>query len=449
KMSDKKSNLGFILFFFVLFVSLLAWITYGNIDSVFGMLMYLIIGICAIFIWIIPIVGFVIGIIFSGYLYVSTLNIAQITPALLPFIWFCFNSFIGISYNVVFTILLIQRFKFRFPKNIKNIALINCNIIDGLRNSDIIEGGVILIENKLKEGKEGKKTGLIKAVGTANDIEIPEDYEKIDLKGQWVLPGLINSHCHLMGSGKPMKAMKMTSLPDETLHKLFKILNIPLIRMLLLYMMHGSTLTALNSGVTTLRSLGEVPFLDVKLRKKIEKRKVIGPRLLVAGIAIAPTGGHGGFSGIVADSSAEIRKIVRKNLRNDVDCLKIMSTGGVMDAKKLDEAGKPQMTVEEIEIACIEAHRGGILVGSHVESTQGVLEALLGGVDTIEHGAEMTDEIVELYKNNPKSLRGYSALSTTIASGMGMGTLPPEVTQISAMSYANTKGVSRGEIKSL
>jgi len=70
-----------------------------------------------------------------------------------------------------------------------------------------------------------------------------------------------------------------------------------------------------------------------------------------------------------------------------------------MDSRKVGEAGRPQMTIEEIETACFEAHRGGILVATHCESTQGIKEALLGGVDSIEHGAEgrnyrRTDSII-------------------------------------------------------
>ncbi|MCP4763351.1 MAG: amidohydrolase family protein [archaeon] len=185
------------------------------------------------------------------------------------------------------------------------------------------------------------------------------------------------------------------------------------------------------------------------MRKSINKGKLLGPRILAAGLGISPTGGHGGFSGIVADSSVEIRKIVRKNLRNDIDCLKIMSTGGVMDAKRLGEAGAPQMTIEEIETACFEAHRGGILVATHCESTKGIEEALAGGCDTIEHGADIPDELVPLFLDNPKTLRGYTAYSTTLMAGMGISTLPPKVTNVSQMSHENGKLVEVGMIKGL
>jgi imidazolonepropionase-like amidohydrolase len=153
--------------------------------------------------------------------------------------------------------------------------------------------------------------------------------------------------------------------------------------------------------------------------------------------------------GFEVDSTAEIRKAVRRNIREEVDCIKILSTGGVMDARMVGEAGRPQMTVEEIETACFEAHRGKLLIATHCESTEGMKEALLGGVDTIEHGAEITDELVPLFNNNPKSLRGYTAVVPTVSAGMGLATLPIKVTKITQIKHENAKLIEIGMIKAL
>ena len=153
--------------------------------------------------------------------------------------------------------------------------------------------------------------------------------------------------------------------------------------------------------------------------------------------------------GFEVDSTAEIRKAVRRNIREEVDCIKILSTGGVMDARMVGEAGRPQMTVEEIETSCFEAHRGKLLIATHCESTEGMKEALLGGVDTIEHGAEITDELIPLFKNNPKSLRGYTTVVPTISAGMGLATLPIKVTKITQIKRENAKLIEIGMIIAL
>jgi len=440
---------GTILFFFTVLVALFAWIIYGTIDGVLGSLAYIIVGLLNFFPWIIPFVGIPLGIldilgIFGFGMYSLTLNIAHLSSSWVPLVWYWFVSIIASLIDIIFMFFIISwlgGLKYRKKESKTNLALINCNIIDGNRDSEVINNGVILIKNIVEENET---QGLIIGVGKAGDIEIPDDYKKVDLKGAYVLPGLINAHCHLAGSGKPMKIMKLS---DNILNIIIKIMKTPLGKKLMMKMMKKNVINALNAGVTTLRSLSDLPYLDVKLRKEIEKGKILGPRILCSGPGICITGGHGGMMGYIADSKPEIRKCVRKNLRNEVDCIKIFNTGGVMDARKVGEAGRPQMTVEEIETACFEAHRGGLLVASHCESTEGIREALQGGVDTIEHGAEITDELVPLFKNNPKSLRGYTALIPTISAGLGLVSFPIEETKITQIVYENEKLIGEGTIK--
>jgi len=451
-MSEKKSssNSFSCLLLFALLISILAWITYGTLEGVFGMLSYIIVGFMAVYPWIIPFIGILLGILdLFGYLdfgiYELSLNIAHLESSWLTIVWYAVISIISIIINLISMIKIIswlKSLKKKEPK--KNLALINCNIIDGNRDSKIITKGVILIQNIVKD-KEKETSGLIVGVGKAGEIEIPSDYKKIDLKGSYVLPGLINAHCHLFGSGKPTKVMQLS---EHTLKKLLQLLQTPLGIALSKKGMKKHALTALNAGVTTLRSMSEFLYLDVKLRKKIEEGKIIGPRILCSGKGIHPTGGHG-MLGFEVDSTAEIRKAVRRNIREEVDCIKILSTGGVMDARIVGEAGRPQMTIEEIETACIEAHRGKLLIATHCESTEGMREALLGGVDTIEHGAEIKDELVSLFINNPNSLRGYTALIPTISAGMGLATLPIKVTKITQIKLENAKLIEIGMIKGL
>lgn len=451
---ESSNNLNkcivFLLFLTIL-ISIFAWITYGTLEGALGILAHTIIGILNIFPWIIPFIGIPLGIldvlgIYGVGMYNLTLNLAHLDSSWMPVVWYWTTAIIGSAIDVIlmfFTIGWIKRLKYRKKEPKVNLALINCNIIDGNLKSSIINKGVILIKNVVEDDET---PGLIVGVGKEEDIKIPENYKKVDLKGEYALPGLINAHCHLTGSGKPMKLM---NLSDKTLEKLIKLLKTPLGKKILSNMMKNNANNALNAGVTTLRTMSDPFYLDLKLRDQIKKDKLIGPRLVCAGMGICITGGHGGMMAYAADSPTEVKKAIRKNLRNEVDFIKILSTGGVMDSRKVGEAGRPQMTIEEIETACFEAHRGGLLVATHCESTHGIKEALLGGVDSIEHGAKITDDLVPLFKNNPKSLRGFTTLTSTTSAGMGMAVLSKEETKITDVKKENAILIEVGMINGL
>jgi imidazolonepropionase-like amidohydrolase len=451
KNSKFRAELLLSSLLFIIFISLLAWITYGSYEGIIGSLAYLIVGILNFYPWIIPFAGIPLGIldilgIYGFKMYNLTLDIARLNSSWLPATWFWIISIIGSVINIFLMVLILTwlrelKYKKKEPKT--NLALINCNIIDGNRDSTIISNGVILIKNIT--GK-GERPGLIIGVGTESDIEIPKDFKKIDLKEAYILPGLINAHCHLTGSGKPTRLMKLS---DKSMVKLFKFLGTPIGKIILYKLMKKNALNALNSGVTTMRSMGDPLYMDLKVRDKINDGKIIGPRLLCAGKGICITGGHGWVTGFIADSIPEIRKAIRQNLRMRVDHIKILSTGGVMDARKVGEAGRPQMTIEEIETACFEAHRGGLLVATHCESTEGIREALKGGVDSIEHAAEIPDDLVPLIKNNSKTLRGYTVIVPTLSAGMGMAVLPKEETKITTESFENALIIMKGMINAL
>jgi len=440
-----------VLFFLVILTSLLAWITYGTLEGVLGTLSYIIVGILNLFPWIIPFVGIPLGIldvlgIYGFGMYDLTINLAHLNSSWMPVVWFWMVSIIGSIIDIFLMYLIIswiRGLKYRKKEPKKNIAFINCNIIDGNKDSKIINNGIVLIKNLVEQNET---PGLIVGVGKANDITVPEDYKEVDLKGAYILPGLINAHCHLTGSGKPTKLMKLS---DKNMRLLIKFLATPIGKIILLKLMKSNALNALNAGITTLRSMSDPLYIDLKLRDQIKENKIIGPRLLCAGKGICITGGHGWIMAFVADSATEIRKAVRQNLRMRVDHIKILSTGGVMDARKVGEAGRPQMTIEEIETACFEAHRGGLLVATHCESTDGIREALKGGVDSIEHAAEIPDDLVPLIRNNPKSLRGYTVIVPTVSAGMGMAVLPKEDTKITPESFENAKIIEKGMISAL
>ncbi len=445
-----SSNLGVLFFSLVLVTVILAWITYGTLSSVLGALSYLPVGLIGLLPWIIPFVGIPLGVldlfrVFGAGIYATTLDLARLDASWFTALWYALMGTFGSVVGLLLSLRFVRAAFLKSPPP-TNLALVNCHVIDGSRDGAVIKDGVILIKNVVDPGEE---PGRIVAVGTAAEVAVPDDYERIDLAGQYVLPGFINAHCHLFGSGKPMRLFRFLSENESLAARLVGWLSSPLGKRLVMQMMIGNVTNALHSGVTTLRSMGDLAYLDVALRKKIERGEVPGPRLLVCGQGICPTGGHGGLLGTTADSEADIKRLVRTNIREEVDWIKILSTGGVMDARRVGEAGQPQMTVDEIATACTHAHRADVMVASHCESTQGIQEALLGGVDTIEHGADITDELVPLFKNNPKALRGYTALVPTLSAGMGLSTLPAEVTQISPMAYQNAGIIERGMIKGL
>jgi len=211
-MNEKisSSNRLSCLLIFLVLISILAWITYGTLEGVFGMLSYIIVGFIAVYPWIIPFIGIPLGIldllgILDFGIYELSLKIAHLESSWLSLVYYCVISIISIIINIISMIKIISWLKgLRKNEPEKNLALINCNIIDGNRDSKIITKGVILIQNIVKD-KEKETSGLIVGVGKAGEIEIPSDYKKVDLNGSYVLPGLINAHCHLFGSGKPTK----------------------------------------------------------------------------------------------------------------------------------------------------------------------------------------------------------------------------------------------------
>lgn len=312
----------------------------------------------------------------------------------------------------------------------KNYALINCNIFDGNLNSDIQNDIVILVKITLKEGSQ---KGIIYKIGKRNEIAIPSDYEIIDLKQKYVIPGLINAHLHLYGSGIPNKTLQS----KKGLKFLGYFLKTSIGKTMFKRIERKRAMLQLKSGVTTIRCMGEIPFNDVEFRNEINKNKYMGPRILASGIKLGATGGHA-FLCLTCDSPEEARKNVRKNASQGVDWIKIGITGGVMDARKLGELGRMEMKLEEVSAICDEAHKLGLMVAAHVQSKEGTRVALLGGVDTIEHGCEMDDDIINLYKNNPMALRGFSSLVTTLHAVIPLAKIDEDVTGVTELAKKNS-----------
>lgn len=261
-----------------------------------------------------------------------------------------------------------------------NTAYTNCIILDGTENMTPQRGKAILTEG-------GVITDIVP------DSAIPAGFEKVDLGGRYILPGLINLHVHLAGSGKP----KLKQSDPVKLVKL--ITSNSLMRTLGKKMVAGYAKTQLMSGVTTIRTVGGIADFDTFVRDSINSGRLTGPRILASNMAVSVHGGHmAGSLAYEAATSEEAVAYVDKIAREKPDIIKLMITGGVLDAEKVGEPGVLRMPPELVKAACDRAHELGFKVAAHVESPEGVKVALENGVDSIEHGAKPTDDIINLFK---------------------------------------------------
>ncbi len=293
--------------------------------------------------------------------------------------------------------------------------------------------GTVLPDQTILVGDDGR----IGAVGPAADLAVPAGHRVIDQAGRYALPGLINAHAHLFADGKPLPNV-LTSEKAEKLVSIF--MHSPFGKKLVAGRTRRNVLTQLHSGVTTLRSLGDVAYEAVTVRDDIDAGRYLGPRLIPSGPLMAVSGGHGAPQiALISDNPWDARRNVRINLRRGVGAIKIAATGGVTDARAIGEAGRPQMTEEEMTAICDEAHNAGILVAAHAQSKAGITAALRAGVDTIEHGAGMNAEMIDLFGDNPRSLRGSSALIPTLQAALPLVRFDRSVTGINDIVHANAE----------
>ena len=273
--------------------------------------------------------------------------------------------------------------------NNKRYALTNCVILDGSEHMEPQTGKAVCID--------GEKIAEI-----TDAQHIPAGYETVDLGGRYVLPGLINMHVHLPASGKPKKK---ASDPK----KLVKLItSCGLMNKIGVNMCEGYAKTELLSGVTTIRTVGGVADYDTRIRDLAAAGKILAPRVLATNMAVSVPGGHmAGSLAYEAHTAAEAAAFVEKIAGDKPDLIKLMITGGVLDAEVVGEPGVLRMPPALVKAACDKAHSLGMLVAAHVESPEGVIVALQNGVDSIEHGAQPTQEMLDLFKE-----RGAFQIST-------------------------------------
>jgi imidazolonepropionase-like amidohydrolase len=256
-------------------------------------------------------------------------------------------------------------------------------------------------------GRLLRQTTLVVEDGRIKEIRPgavdPEPYRKTagslsvtSLPDATCMPGLIDSHTHLtMQFGKNSYSDKFRLNPAD-------------------HAIRGTVYAkrTLLAGFTTVRNLGDDDNASIALRNAIDAGLVPGPHIFSAGKPIGSTGGHAdpsnGFrwdlqgdpgpkDGII-DSPAEAWKAVRQHYKDGADLIKIMPSGGVLDESS--SSGNPQMTLEEIQAVVAAAHDDGFTVAAHAHGAEAIRRAVLGGVDSIEHGTFMDAADMKLMKEH-------------------------------------------------
>lgn len=229
-----------------------------------------------------------------------------------------------------------------------------------------------------------EETGTFEKI--AADIPTNQDVEVVDLSGKFVIPGMINAHTHII------------------LDPLFKIGGLssvngnqsePVVDTLIAL---DNLTKLLKSGITYIRDVGSTFEIDLKLGKLEREGKIVTPGIVGSGPALMMTGGHGAELGREVDGPAETRKAARDLLKKGARNIKLMATGGVsIDGEQPTDV---QLSVVEMQAAVTEAHHKGRTACAHAQGTQGIKNAILAGVDSVEHAIYLDEEAIELFLSN-------------------------------------------------
>jgi imidazolonepropionase-like amidohydrolase len=282
---------------------------------------------------------------------------------------------------------------------------------------DVDKGELIAPAELLVEGDR------IVAVGPT---AVPADAVVLDLGDVTLLPGLMDMEVNLLLGGPDHRSPLNPVQDDPAVRTLRAVAN---------------ARRTLRSGFTTVRNLGLFVqtgglLLDVALKKAIDFGWIEGPRVVPAGHAITPTGGHLDptmFQAFaphimpltveegIANGVSEVRKAVRYQIKHGARVIKVCASNGVMS--HTGPAGAQQYSNEELRAIVDEAHRAGLKVAAHCMGDSSIRNAIEAGIDCIEHGSLASDETLDLMVE-----RGTFLVATTyLADGMDTSHAAPEL----------------------
>ncbi len=260
-----------------------------------------------------------------------------------------------------------------------NLILIKVGKLIDVRSGKVLESQGILIE-----GEKIKEVGPLEVISKT----ILANTKIIDLSNFTVLPGLIDCHTHIVFQ------------PENYLNDIFR--KSPIDHAVTAHIYARKTLEA---GFTTIRDLGAGEYVDVALRNAVNSGKIIGPRMQVATLAVGSTGGHGDLTGFspyihfnnfdgIADGVDEIKKLIRTEIKNGADVIKMIATAGVLSEE--ESVGAPQYSQEEMNAVVQEAAMWGKKVAAHAHGAEGIKRAIKSGVASIDHGSLIDDEGIQM-----------------------------------------------------
>ena len=233
--------------------------------------------------------------------------------------------------------------------------------------------------------------GHIQQIGNLASMQLPAGTKHIDLPGETLLPGLIDMHVHL------------TSLAEIGGYQGLKYTD-----GFWTAVGTANAKTTLNAGFTTVRNVGSSDFADVALQQAIDGGWIQGPRIVPATYAIGATGGHCDDTGLppyydkkgpsVISGPGDAREKVRWLHKYGAEVIKICATGGVFSLG--DSVGAQQLSLEEMKAIADEAHMLGLRVAAHAHGDEGIHDAILAGIDTIEHASLASDATIQLAKQH-------------------------------------------------
>lgn len=231
------------------------------------------------------------------------------------------------------------------------------------------------------------RSGAIETVVPQADLTATQRQGRtvLDLGDATVLPGLIDTHCHLTFNAGPNHDVVRRGVVEESDARLA-------LRAVANAQAH------LARGVTTLRDVGGRGFLTLAMRDAVREGLVLGPRMQVSGPAISTTRGHLNYLGAIANSAEELRRVATEILDAGADLVKLCATGGIMTAES-DPVGS-QYTTEELRAAVEVAESRGTLVAAHVLASEALVRCVEAGVRSIEHC--MWQETPGVYRFQPE-----------------------------------------------